>query len=156
MADAKELKEAEITVQSHKFDDAKESGSLKSSEGKYYGVFGAAGKHLLSQFVKGEVCKIEYTETPRKGGDGVWLNLKRKISTTPTVAQKAPYIAPKQRTDDRDQEQITVRLIMDKKITVDSTWVEIAEIMQQARKVYRMTWQMNKPENPDINDDIPY
>ena len=110
---------------------------------------------LLRIFQQGEVCVVESTESPKQGG-GTWKNIKRKVSSTPTVAQKPPYIAPKQRTDDRDQEQITVRLIMDKKIQQDSTWVEIAEIMQQARKVYRMTWQMDKPENADINDEIPY
>ena len=39
---------------------------------------------------------------------------------------------------------------MDKKIQPDFSRTEIAEIMQQARKVYRMTWQMDKPENVAI------
>jgi hypothetical protein len=150
---SKELKQKEITCQLINWPkQGKPLGSIKTSENEWFGV----EPSLLKIFNVGEVCQVEYTETPKKQGDGVWLNIKRKVSSTPTAAQKAPYIAPKQRTDDRDQEQITVRLIMDKKITVDSTWVEIAEIMQQARKVYRMTWMADKPENPDINDDIPY
>ena len=152
MPEAKELKEIEITCQYVNFPKpGKRLGSIKTSEGEYYGV----EPGLLRIFQQGEVCVVEYTESPKHGG-GTWKNIKRKVSSTPTVAQKPPYIAPKQRTDDRDQEQITVRMIMDKKIQPDSSWVEIAEIMQQARKVYRMTWQMDKPENVDINDEIPY
>jgi hypothetical protein len=148
-----ELKRAEITCSIISYPkDGKKLGFVKSAEGEFYG----ADYGMLNRFQKGEVCVIEYSETPKKVGDGSWKNIKRKLSTTPTVAQKPPYIAPKQRTDDRDQEQITVRLIMDKKIQPDTTWVEIAEIMQQARKLYRMTWNVDKPENPDINDNIPY
>lgn len=156
---SKPLLRAEITVQSHSFDPKKGkegSGSLKSSEGTYYGVFGEAGQRLLNQFQTGEVCVIEYTETPRQSG-GTWKNLKHKVSSTPTVLAKPPIQHPRPRTNPVDQEQMFVVGLLKEIVTWDQTPLELVEKVNDFRKVWRNTFGGSETNRDDeMQDEIPY
>ena len=153
MPEAKELKEIEITCQYVNFPKpGKRLGSIKTSEGEFFGV----EPSLLRIFQQGEVCVVEYTESPKTGG-GVWKNIKRKISSTPTALQKPPIQYPRARTNPVDQEQMFVVGLLKEMVTWDHTAIEIVEKTNDLRKVWRNTFGGSETNRDDeMRDEIPY
>ena len=136
---------AEITVQYvNAPKQGKKFGSIKSSEGDYYG----APPSLLRFFKAGEVCTIEYKD------DGRWKTLVKKIGTT-----AAPPLAPppRQRTDPADTENMFINGWGQKFIEagkIDLTVTDIAQAVQIIREGYRRG--SIKPPNSDFGDQVGY
>lgn len=157
--EAKELKQIEITCQQVNYPKAgKRLGSIKSSEGEFYGV----EPSLLRIFEKGEVCLVEYTETPKKDGNGVWKNIRRKISSTPTVLANA-RTSPVQRGEMRprthpvDSEQMFVGQLLKQSYKPETTALELVEEINKLRKVWRNTFGGSETNRDDeMQDEIPY
>lgn len=150
---AKELKQIEITCQYvNAPKPGKKLGSIKTSEGEFYGV----EPSLLGIFSKGEVCIVEYTESPKTGG-GVWKNIKRKVSSTPTALQREPVQYPRARSNPADSEQIFTTALLKEVYNKDMTALELVEEINKLRKVWKNTFGASEFHRDDeLRDEIPY
>lgn len=98
------MPEIEITAQYvNPAKPGKRMGSVKSSEGDYYGC----DPIMLKRFTPGEVCTIEYSTRPKDGG-GEWRTIVRKISTS--AAAPSPQF--RNATAPKDSIQIFVTAIL--------------------------------------------
>jgi hypothetical protein len=146
------MPEIEITVQFVNAPKAgKRLGSIKSSEGEYYGCDPAT----LGRFSKGEVCTIEYTETPKDGG-GTWKNIKRKISTS--SAPPAPSI--RNRTDPKDSEQMFVTALLKEALgsgKIEPTGAAIVACGSAFKQAYRQLFGDAAKQTTEavMRDEIP-
>lgn len=130
----------------------KRMGSIKSSEGEYYGC----PPTLLGQFRAGEVCKIDFNETPKDGG-GTWKNITRKIAGAgpPPVIQ-----LPRQRTNPGDSEQIYTTALLKEFIAagkLDLRTDSLVAATNAVREAYRQTFGgVEKRRDEEMDDSIPY
>lgn len=145
---------AEITVQyRNEKQPGRKMGSIKSSEGDYYGCPDA----LLFQFQRGEVCTVEYSETPKRDGNGSWKTITKKIG----VAKAPPLAAPpRQRTNPVDNEHIFITALLKEFIGVgkiELATTEIVTAVNAIRDAYRHTLGgLEKQRSDSMDDEVPY
>ena len=154
------MPEIEITVQHVNWPkEGKKLGSIKSSEGIYYG----ADPGMLTKFRQGEVATIEYSETPKRDGDGTWKNIKRKISSLPPVVGNAKSTPVgrgemRQRTHPVDSEQMFIGCFINAGwFSKEQSTSDMVADVNQLRDVYRLTFGGSEAQRDDeMRDEIPY
>ena len=111
------MPELEITVQyCNPPKPGKRMGSIKSSEGEYYGC----DPVMLKRFTAGEVCTIEYSTSPKDGG-GEWRRIVRKISTS--ASPPAPNF--RSQTSPKDSQQIFVTALLKEMVSATDTQASV-------------------------------
>jgi len=139
---------AEITVQYiNPPKPGKKMGSIKSSEGDYYGCFPAQ----LHQFFVGEVCKLEY-----KQSESGYKSVVKKIGTTPL--NPVPMRA---RTAPADSEQIAVLAMVKSFIEAGKVELERSDLiacLETCKAAYRSVFRSPEIQTTqdELKDEIPY
>lgn len=146
---------AEITVQyRNEKKPGKPMGSLKSSEGVFYGC----PDNLLFQFTVGEVCTIEYSETPKKSGDGTWKTVTKKLSGASPAQKTQPQI--RARVNPAEAEQMFVAALLKSFIEAGKLELSTAEIVAATNAIkdayHRTLGSSEKQHSDDMDDGIPY
>ena len=143
------MAEAEITVQFiNAAKPGKKMGSIKSSEGHYYGC----PPNMLGQFSKGEVCTIEYDTAPKDGG-GEWRTIKRKISTS--AAAPAPNF--RSQTSPKDSQQIFVTALLKEMVSATDTQASVIAKGNFLKAAYQALFgtEAKQTTEAQLNDEIP-
>ena len=123
------MPEIEITAQYvNPAKPGKRMGSVKSSEGDYYGC----DPIMLKRFTPGEVCTIEYSTRPKDGG-GEWRTIVRKISTS--AAAPAPNF--RSQTSPKDSQQIFVTALLKEMVSTADAWTAAANATSRSQQVAR-------------------
>lgn len=143
---------ADITVSFVNYPKApKKYGSIKSSEGHYYSSL----PPMLRQFQVGEVCKVEYIETPEG-----YRNLKEKLGSSGAPAPKeAPSI--RARSNPVDAENIFVSAHL-KEFIANGTVTLDVDVIVQAVKVLREAYKRtlggleNQRNDTDMRDEVQF
>ncbi len=147
--DQAEPKTAEITVQIVSYTKpGKKLGFIKSSEGDFYGAPDAD----LNKFQKGEVCKIEYTESTGRDGK-VWKNLKRKLA-----GAVAPMPQQRAATNPKDSQQIFVVALLKNMVSENDGFDSVIAKGAMLKRAYERLFgneQMQNTQNA-LQDEVPY
>ena len=142
---------AEITVQYiNAPKPGKKQGSIKSSEGDYF----YCAPTMLHLFQVGEVCKIEFTETPKEGG-GVWKRLSAKLGGG---ALKPLGPAPmRAMTNPKDSKQIFMTALLKEMVVETDTSTTIIQKGKYCSDAYDVLFGSVAKQTTaaEMNDEIP-
>lgn len=146
---------AEITVQyRNEKKPGRKMGNIKTSEGEYYG----APDNILFQFNKGEVCTIEYSESPKQDGSGVWKTITKKLSGASPAQKIQPQI--RARVNPAEAEQMFVAALLKSFIEAGKLNLSTAEIVAATNAIkdayHRTLGSAEKQHSDDMDDGIPY
>ena len=145
---------AEITIQYvNAPKPGKKFGSIKSSEGDYYG----APPAMLKMFSVGEVCKIEFTTSE----DGQWKSITKKIGGAPKQAGPIPVPQIRARSNPVDNEHIFITACLKEFIAAGKVELETTAIVTAVntiRDAFRFTLGgLERQRNEkDMQDEVPY